>query len=83
MIGTKMATRVLQAYPWLVRRKDGEFFFMYCIWCKEKRKIFMKGCNKFKKIILIIIIKTETHISISKLRGGGTNNPNKITSFIA
>ncbi|GBB98166.1 hypothetical protein RclHR1_03150029 [Rhizophagus clarus] len=57
---------------------------MYCIWCEERKvsNIFMKSCNKFKKDYLDNHIKTETHISISKLRGDSTNNPNIITSFI-
>ena len=55
---------------------------MYCIWCEEGKanNIFTKGCNKFKKDYFDNHIKTETHISISKLRGGSTNNPNIITS---
>jgi len=68
-----------------VRREDEEGTpFMYCTWCEEGKanNVFTKGCNKFKKDYLDNHIKTETHISISKLRGGSTNNPNIITSFI-
>ena len=74
-----------RTYPWLVRREDREGnAFMYCTWCEEGKanNVFTKGCNKFKKDYLDNHIKTEAHISISKLRGGSTNNPNIITNFI-
>src|SRR2546429_834422 len=41
----------------------------------------MKGCNKFKKDYLDNHIKTEVHISISKLRNN-TNQPNIIAGFV-
>lgn len=74
-----------RTYLWLVRREDKEGnAFMYYTWCEEGKanNVFTKGCNKFKKDYLDNHIKTEAHISISKLRGGGTNNPNIITNFI-
>ncbi|RGB29187.1 hypothetical protein C1646_795762 [Rhizophagus diaphanus] len=74
-----------QVYPWLVRREDKEGnAFMYCTWCEEGKanNVFTKGCNKFKKDYLDNHIKTEAHISISKLRSSGTKNPNIITNFI-
>ncbi|GES93810.1 hypothetical protein GLOIN_2v24769 [Rhizophagus clarus] len=74
-----------QTYPWLVRRENEKGNpFMYCIWCEEGKvsNIFTKSCNKFKKDYFDNHIKTEMHISISKLRRGSTNNPNIITSFI-
>ncbi len=56
---------------------------MYCIWYEEGKvnNIFTKGCNKFKKDYLDNHIKTETHISISKLRNN-TNQSNIITGFV-
>jgi predicted XRE-type DNA-binding protein len=71
-------------YPWLVRREDEKGNpFMYCIWCEEGKvsNVFTKGCNKFKKDYLDNHIKTETHISISKLRNN-TNQSNLIIGFI-
>jgi hypothetical protein len=73
-----------QMYPWLVRREDEKGNpFMYCIWCEEGKvnNVFTKGCNKFKKDYLDNHIKTETHISISKLRNN-TNQSNLIIGFV-
>src|SRR3954447_25639609 len=73
-----------QTYPWLVRREDEEEKpLMYCIWCEEGKanNIFTKGCNKFKKDYLDNHIKTEAHVSISKLRNS-MNQTNIITSFV-
>ncbi len=67
-----------------MRREDKEGNpFMYCIWCEEGKvnNIFTKGCNKFKKDYLDNHIKTEQHISISKLRNNA-NQSNIITSFV-